>query len=296
MKKDTIRVTAIGHIAHQVLNRNRLAFVRGVASGGVYLQPDHDLTLYLTPDLNRGPLTVNIRDLEHRYRSIQDQELVFLLRNEILFTESGVSYAIYKPLIWKSRQLSHWNNPEQSRIIGFARRVSNQYPEHPYVHLLGIDLPVNNTPDIPGSLPLERLKQDVRDWKKGNFQDKTIWQTDFLFTEIQGLGPGLTPLGDDVLLGVLLTINRLKGIIPDQRILEQINLQVLNAAPFRTTSLSCSLLSCAVQGYADERILRVLDSLGASREIPDRDVDELLSWGSSSGMAVLAGILLVLTA
>jgi hypothetical protein len=49
-----------------------------------------------------------------------------------------------------------------------------------------------------------------------------------------------------------------------------------------------------VEGSADERTLKILDGLIAGEEIRDQDLTRLLNWGSSSGIAVLAGMILAL--
>jgi hypothetical protein len=49
-----------------------------------------------------------------------------------------------------------------------------------------------------------------------------------------------------------------------------------------------------VEGSADERTLKILGALIAGEEIQDQDLTQLLNWGSSSGIAVLAGMIAVL--
>jgi hypothetical protein len=110
-----------------------------------------------------------------------------------------------------------------------------------------------------------------------------------------GLGPGLTPLGDDFILGVILTLNRWGLVLLPVQGLEQLNRDLLKDAGNKTTALSASLLSCAIEGAADERLLAVLDSLFSGDELSSRNLDDLLKWGSSSGIAVLAGMVSVVT-
>lgn len=96
-----------------------------------------------------------------------------------------------------------------------------------------------------------------------------------------GRGPGLTPLGDDVLAGWLVTRAALGR--PDA---------VLSAAVRRrlgvTTLLSATLLECAVQGEA-------LPQLAAWLAAPDDTTTaDLLAVGATSGAGLLAGARLAL--
>jgi hypothetical protein len=113
--------------------------------------------------------------------------------------------------------------------------------------------------------------------------------------DLLGLGPGLTPLGDDFILGVVLTLNRWGHSLSPLKDLEKLNQSLLRSAKQKTTSLSASLLACAVEGAADERLLIVLDSIFSGKESSLEDLENFLTWGSSSGIAVLAGIMSVLT-
>ncbi|WP_416956614.1 DUF2877 domain-containing protein [Nocardioides sp. T5] len=97
-----------------------------------------------------------------------------------------------------------------------------------------------------------------------------------------GRGPGLTPLGDDVLAGWLTTRAALGR--PDD---------VLSAAVRRrlgvTTLLSATLLDCAIRGEA-------LPQLAAWLATPtDATADALLAVGATSGAGLLAGAGLALT-
>ena len=111
--------------------------------------------------------------------------------------------------------------------------------------------------------------------------------------ELIGLGPGLTPLGDDVILGILLSLNRWKRVIaPDQDQVE-FNQLLLAIAKEKTSTLSYSLFSCAVEGSGDARLLVVLDSFFSGAEPTPNQMRDFLNWGSSSGVGVLAGVLAV---
>ncbi len=284
-----IRATSIGHIAHQVLRRTPAGSVTGITSQGIYLQPGGDLTLYLTRDHFRGPLTINIRCESGGFSSIQPGEAADFIEDKLIFEVSGQAIHLYKPLIWKPPSLPGLIRQTSDGYASIFHQVQALHPEHPYLPLL--EIVTAGEPflvkDIPGiEHQLIHLSKSLG----------TGTPSDIIsgMKSILGAGPGLTPLGDDIVVGVLLAMTRTRKQVYGPGDMIHIDHTVLSAAEETTTTLSWSLLNCAIQGSADERIIRVLDGLIAGREIPDRDLESLLNWGSSSGMAVLAGMLLAL--
>jgi hypothetical protein len=102
-----------------------------------------------------------------------------------------------------------------------------------------------------------------------------------------GLGPGLTPAGDDWLAGWLLALH----LSEDPRSLADLEGMVLEAA-VRTTTLSRAFLACAAAGEADEEWHGLLFGLahGASEQT-ESAVSHIASHGATSGAAMLAGFL-----
>jgi hypothetical protein len=100
-----------------------------------------------------------------------------------------------------------------------------------------------------------------------------------------GRGDGLTPLGDDLLAGWLVTCRALGVATAD------VDAAVREALP-RTTLLSATLLDCALHGEAVPQVRAWLAALGTPR-LDDR-TEALLAVGHSSGGGLLAGALLAL--
>lgn len=101
-----------------------------------------------------------------------------------------------------------------------------------------------------------------------------------------GLGPGLTPSGDDALCGALLVL-RAAGSAR----LGPVR-QGVSARLDRTTSLSASLLRAAMEGYAVPCVVRLTSALAAGdRHAAEAVLPEVLAIGHSSGSDVVAGLL-----
>ena len=103
-----------------------------------------------------------------------------------------------------------------------------------------------------------------------------------------GLGPGLTPSGDDVLAGLLLGLapSRVRSALAD----------VAAAAGERTTALSATLLRQAAAGHAAPPVVAVADALAAGDAARVRQaVPALLAVGHSSGYDTACGLLAAVT-
>lgn len=106
-----------------------------------------------------------------------------------------------------------------------------------------------------------------------------------------GRGQGLTPSGDDFISGMILTQNRWNSIIKTGIDLKKINNAVIKRAKTATSSLSANLIELAAKGQADERIINVLDYLITGNKLSDDLLKDLLSYGNTSGMEILVGII-----
>ncbi len=101
---------------------------------------------------------------------------------------------------------------------------------------------------------------------------------------LAGLGRGLTPAGDDFLMGVMLWAWLAR---PSPRDF----CRVLNeAAASRTTMLSAALLRAAADGQFSAPLHQLLDSLAGTGEL-EAAAARVLSYGATSGADTLAGFL-----
>ncbi len=105
-----------------------------------------------------------------------------------------------------------------------------------------------------------------------------------------GLGPGLTPAGDDALAGILLARRGLAGASTEEDLMA-----VARAA--RTTDLSAALLSWAARGQAVEPVHDLLSAVAAGdRPTAAAATARVAALGASSGADLLLGLRLGLSA
>jgi hypothetical protein len=96
--------------------------------------------------------------------------------------------------------------------------------------------------------------------------------------DLVGRGDGLTPFGDDVLCGWLVA-HRAAGV-PTPAVDDAVR----RALP-RTTTLSATLLDCALVGECPDLVSDYLRALGSPRERAARSALEALGHSSGSGLA-----------
>ncbi|GAA2407264.1 hypothetical protein GCM10010191_14460 [Actinomadura vinacea] len=119
---------------------------------------------------------------------------------------------------------------------------------------------------------------------------------------IVGLGPGLTPSGDDILSGLLLSLRLLGGALRAgghgtgrgggraEWMADWLGAAVTADAGTRTTALAATLLHCAASGAAGAEVAAVLRAV-AGHEPAAPAVRRLLAAGHTSGADLAAGVL-----
>lgn len=111
---------------------------------------------------------------------------------------------------------------------------------------------------------------------------------------LAGLGPGLTPSGDDVLAGAMLALTLVRSPQPTR--LREV---ILRAVGERTTRVSGAYLQAASRGEAGEAWHALRDALAPQTAGPgalDSAARRVMAFGETSGADMLAGFVLGLRA
>jgi uncharacterized protein DUF2877 len=103
-------------------------------------------------------------------------------------------------------------------------------------------------------------------------------------TRLIGLGPGLTPAGDDVMAGTVAGL-----VLLGHPAAERFATGVCSLAAGRTTELSAALLRHAAAGRVSAEYAAVLRGLVGERPLAPA-VDQLLATGATSGRALALGL------
>lgn len=190
-----------------------------------------------------------------------------------------------------------WHSPAVSaRIHLLARYLAQHGCQDGLAPLVGPLLLREATRETPlGRIALPLLRLLVRASREQDMEE-----IERAARGLAGLGPGLTPSGDDTLggfSGVLALAGLQTGIagMVNKRLAETI----ANAARPRTTLLSATLLAHAARGEIAEQVGELLMALTLPQETDAavlQAAERVLAYGASSGGDTLLGLLLGLQA
>jgi Protein of unknown function (DUF2877) len=112
-----------------------------------------------------------------------------------------------------------------------------------------------------------------------------------LVRRLLGVGPGLTPAGDDVLAGLLI------GLRSFGQRAEPLRLAVLAGLAAGTTDLSAALLRCATRGESIPQVKKLLRAMSGTawQGRLDHAIDDLVRVGHTSGTSLATGVLAAAT-
>jgi hypothetical protein len=126
---------------------------------------------------------------------------------------------------------------------------------------------------------LDRLARGWRNDDLGDFAEGC--------RQLSGLGPGLTPSGDDLLAGLALGLRAAQRSLPDD-----VGQAISGATTGRTTDLAVTRVRHAVDGHADEYTDDLLRALVMDAEADlGQAIAKLLGYGHTSGADTLVGLL-----
>jgi len=285
------RALSCGNLASVVLSAEQPARVLGVTSQGVFLRSASKWLVFVSAGGSHGPLTVTLQNTRASFSQVKVGAKAQFGDESIIILEADMVIDLNGCRLWKpvAPPTSARLNFEliADRLAQAQRAVAGKKGVASISWLLSraqhARLP---RPDSEGDFLLapHRVLQI-----QASLRDQGGAGLHAALPGLLGLGAGLTPAGDDFILGFLLCLNRWQGALSPGVDLESLNRQMVRSAYRRTTQLSANLIECATLGLADERLVNGLDWL-LSGETTDPDVlGNLLGWGNSSGVSVLAG-------
>jgi hypothetical protein len=140
---------------------------------------------------------------------------------------------------------------------------------------------------------LARVRSSILDLARACLK-KDMVQVAQIGKDFVGLGPGLTPSGDDFIGGLLFTAHTLKTAYPEEFDWEvEPVMGLINWARTQTHPISHTILSDLALGHGPEPLHEVVTSLLKGRNLDHTTggIKRLIEIGDTSGWDILAGML-----
>jgi hypothetical protein len=280
-------------IAQQLTGNQNLKFI-GQTSRGCFLQTTVPSvwTVFLSKETPRGPLTINLPSgfiIPIKQAAAQ----TIALRHSILHFSNTVQLSLQNIPHWQANAPFNPIQPlatRQATIAEAIRIIQQRKPENYLASILPDLLPMLAMPSLPfstGGRFTDKLHRLIAGLHSSDSSSLASLLATFL-----GQGSGLTPTGDDFLLGFFLTLHRWRAHLSLADSVRPLGRTIAELAKHQTTYLSSNLIECAIFGEADQRLINALDGLMTAEKCDLAWLDGLLTWGSSSGLDAFAGMIL----
>jgi hypothetical protein len=258
-----LSITAIGRRAHLLLAHSQSASVWGCTSQGLFLHLPPRAVIFLSFEDRRGPLTANLAGDGQSLEKVSQSEPVRIDSQRFTFLQTGAALDWHSALLWDAPPLP---------------QVSVQLEEV-----------LERCQEVQRLVTAQRnssLNLSLRA-KRSNLEEDMLLPA---LLSMLGQGFGLTPSGDDVVLGCLLALSRWGQLLSLDQNFQALSQELVSSAYVKTTLLSANLIECAADGQADERLLLALDGIFYGQPSEEQCANLLLSWGHSSGCEALLGM------
>ncbi len=276
-------ITSIGNIAYNILTTKNEFIFFGQTSKGIFLLSDQNNIIFISIESFKGPYTINCTNLQNNIPICSKETNIFTTNEQIIFQNPSITFSknfktnIFDPqlsIVYSYQQII--NNIK--KFIQNSNLSNNEY--------LVNSLQLIDLPETTKSLTNPKIQIILA--IKIALQQNSEKQLFAAFTKLIGVGNGLTPSGDDFITGVILS----ETIIKDREFSNDFKQSLIKEMLLKTTLISANLIEAAFQKKADERILNLIKEICADEFSNIDALNQLTTWGNSSGIDTLAGIIL----
>ena len=288
-------LTQGGRLALDILRSNKSGRVAALFEHSFYIAFDQDWICLGGNDLSMGPLNLRAATpsgmiweasgLQIADPVTSSEDCLAVGDTCVFATTDSVPWDPSAPGPWSAQTLANGLDA-LARLGGpdTGMGLGDFVTADPVVH-------PSNSIDETVRHPIAALCRAVESAFTGEPADQQ--EFDAAVIALLGLGPGLTPSGDDFLGGMLIALNTLPAPALRKRLFAFIE----RHAPQRTNAISLAHLRAAGAGAGHQALHRILNNLlaGQTEVLPDQviAIDKI---GHSSGWDALAGICVTLRA
>jgi len=291
---DMYIANTLGYIAHETISQNRTGEIFGVMSKGIYLKTSNRWLSFISCEPYRSPITINLDGDPIYLHQISSGMPVQISDKQMIIPDARLTISAQNSDVWNPPPPPFPPLPRAECIQNLAYFAKKSLTQKPSAGLCSLLPYLLILPEIEKELGQNYLQKEILAIQPYLLNREAAPIVSKLCNCL-GAGAGLTPSGDDFVTGLLLTLNRWKDVLWDRDDLDLINQSVVEAAYQKTTTLSANLIELASLGEGDERILKATDWIMGGYPEASGIVEDLLDWGSSSGVDMLAGFTAAIT-
>jgi hypothetical protein len=285
-----LEALAIGTVAADVLRHAHAFDIIGVFERSWVLLTGQGIVAVCAQEVGRGPIAVTVPDLPSPWRDrvrVGDKGRIEAQR---LVLDAGFGVSLARAAAWSPPPFPGWPSPHlAANLTAFKPLAALACPLDGLAPLVFSPERKHTRTGAAAHTTLTAFRQALP-----ASIGAASWTPEALTaaTLLVGLGPGLTPSGDDVLGGVMLALS-VRGAEGLRDALWEALVPELDDL---TVPISAMHLSCAADGLASEHLHGALSLLLLPDADPRAIATRLDAIGATSGWDVCAGFVLGLTA
>lgn len=257
-----------------------------VTSSGIYLRFGEQILLLCEESWGTLPIGIGVRNFEKAVSLLRLQpEQPVTVSGDFLVFPAGKLRLVSRD---SQTETAEGMEPKKLRIRQAAESLA-ALGKRRGISMLVRPLVLGQEPeDTPGQDPYRAIGQIRFSRLMTAVKDGDGREIRGCLEKLLGLGPGLTPSADDVLLGMIYVFHTLpRKAAGVQPFLESVG----QLCDRRTTQISAAYLKAMLRGAPFERMEQVFRGICGEQEL---DIGKLTQIGSASGSEMLLGMLIAL--
>jgi hypothetical protein len=261
---------------------------------------DEDGAIYAVVEepLGNGPLNLVVAsDTRRSFQPLSAGETA-RSTGEILMLSDSLDIGLAKAQLWDPKPYPALRSDADGLRRALPTLFETTATRSPETSLARL-LPYLQAEDLPD--PLQRVRHFPRSHALMSGLAESLARRNLrglkvVTSSMAGLGPGLTPAGDDFLAGVLLALALTQELRDDPQLAGIAGMLLETAGP-RTGEISAAYLKVAHAGEASERWHRLLGAIAEGQPQALEDTAQVvMQTGETSGADMLAGFLTAMQA
>lgn len=277
----------------EYMNEGYLGIVHSIYSKVInFLSKTGKIYSITSEKIDNGPfsLKVNSKGIDFKELNIREKDKVFKI-NGFINIAGKINFKTNKKTnLWiaKTKKVENINKDILNKNIKYFNKIifKRENPSGSKYYYFRDNPNFRYKPQIIERELFIRIERFLEDIRQDELDKRSI-------ISLIGLGIGLTPSGDDFLVGFISVLNIID--IDYSRYLKGKIIELINIDKVSTTDISKHMLENALEGKFKEGIINFIYSLlEEDRKKLEKSIKNILNIGSSSGMDLSIGIIVAI--